>query len=274
MGAPILSVVADEDVLSDFGQNQRRRGLMQSTIETRRTRLGLFLRSVDDPFTVTPEDVSSFIDSRHVEARTVYGWLSTLHVFYRWAIKAGHTTVDPTESIDRPRLRRLLPRPIATDDLSRAVAAAEPMMRAWLLLAALAGLRCREVAELRREDIVDTMEPSVLLVAHGKGDKPRAVPLHPDLWRALLVAGLPRAGRLWSVPAWKVSHAIRDHLHGLGIEASAHQLRHWFGTMIYAESQDLRVTQELLGHASITTTAGYVAWSQARAADAVRRLAF
>ena len=69
-----------------------------------------------------------------------------------------------------------------------------------------------------------------------------------------------------------VSVAIRSYFDELGIEASAHQLRHWFGTGIYAVTHDIRLTQELLGHQSPDTTAIYVAWAAVDAAPAVAAL--
>jgi integrase len=66
-----------------------------------------------------------------------------------------------------------------------------------------------------------------------------------------------------------MSREIREFLGNLGIDATAHQLRHWFGTNIYAASRDIRLTQELMGHASPITTAGYVAWAVLDAEETV-----
>ena len=66
----------------------------------------------------------------------------------------------------------------------------------------------------------------------------------------------------------------RSTLVACGIQASAHQLRHWFATEVYEKSgNDLRLTQELLGHASPATTAIYTKWSQAKAMEVVAQLA-
>jgi integrase len=69
-----------------------------------------------------------------------------------------------------------------------------------------------------------------------------------------------------------MSKTISDYFAELGIAATAHQLRHWFGTGIYAASHDIRLTQELLGHQSPNTTAIYVAWAAVDAAPAVASL--
>lgn len=58
----------------------------------------------------------------------------------------------------------------------------------------------------------------------------------------------------------------------MGIAATAHQLRHWFGSQLYAKTRDLRMVQEMLGHSSPTTTAIYAAFNPGDAVDAVQSL--
>lgn len=71
-----------------------------------------------------------------------------------------------------------------------------------------------------------------------------------------------------------MSVAVRHYFADLGIKATAHQLRHFFGTGIYAQTHDIRLTQELLGHQSPSTTAIYTAWAAVDAAPAVASLNF
>lgn len=224
------------------------------------------------------EDVQRFLDARRgndgrpIGSRTRYHWISTLHVFYRWAIEFGHVDHDPTTRIHRPRLRRSLPRPVSDGDLEVALSMAPPRMRAWLTLMALAGLRCAEVARL---DVVDIVDDRRMLRVIGKGDKERVVPLHPDALDAIQLAGLPRRGRLFTRPMggpWTpplVSRATNDYLRDVGVDATAHQFRHWFGTRTYASCRDIRVVQELMGHSSPVVTAVYAAYSEEEARRAV-----
>lgn len=74
---------------------------------------------------------------------------------------------------------------------------------------------------------------------------------------------------------YAISRLVSVWLRGVGVDATGHQLRHWFGTRVYAASRDLRVTQEVMGHGSPVTTAGYARWSpeDARAAIESIRLA-
>lgn len=227
----------------------------------------------------TESDVQEFLDGRRLGARGRYVWLSHLHCFYAFAMKQGLAEKDPTALIDRPRLRKLVPRPISDADLVHAIRLAVPQMRAWLILAAFAGLRCAEIAGLERDCVSDSEKVPTLRIL-GKGQKTRIVQAHPLVVDALRRSGLPRTGLVFRTPTGlpftpaQVSRVISVYLHSIGIEATAHQLRHWFGSRVYASSgEDILITQYLLGHESVTTTAGYTAFSQVRAGDAVFSLA-
>lgn len=145
-----------------------------------------------------------------------------------------------------------------------------------------AGLRAKEIALLRRESVLDTAVPPVLLVARDatKGRAERAVPLSAFALAGLLEAGLPASGWVFrrrdghpgpNSPA-KVSQLSNRYLHDAGITATLHQCRHRFGTQAYAVRRDLRMVQELMGHQQPETTAGYVLVDQADAAAVVGEL--
>ena len=129
-----------------------------------------------------------------------------------------------------------------------------------------------------RADIVDHLDPAVLVVSAPKGNRERTVPLHPETVRALKDHGMPGSGPLFAgpdgkaVPPWWISQHVNGYLHSIGSDATCHKLRHWFATRIYGNTLDLRLTQELLGHSSPTTTAIYAAYHQAGAAAAVSSL--
>lgn len=213
----------------------------------------------------TMHDVNAFLDTRRVSSRTRSSYLSWLSSFYDWAIVNDLTEHNPTRKIPRPRRSALVPRPLSAEDVALAVHFSEGRMKAWVCLAAWEGLRCKEIATLAREDLLETAEPAVLIVAQGKGDRQRVLPLNPDMLAVLRLAGLPRHGYLFPhshrpshhIEPWSVSHKMAAHLRDLGIDGTAHQLRHSFGTEVYRRTKDLRLVQELLGHASPVTTAGY-----------------
>lgn len=269
-----------ELLLDGFGADQRRRGLRDGTLQVRRDFLSRLFLSLD-PRTVTPGDLEGWFDRLTVSNRSRAAYLSHASMFFDWLARAGFRDDNPSEKLVRPRLVRLLPRPTADFDLQQALAKADARMRCWLLLAAYAGLRCFEIAPLKREHILDGQYPEMLMVEDGKGGKPRVVPLNPLVLDALRAHGMPARGFIFRkkyrtgerYSASTVSAYIARFLHEQGIPTTAHSNRHWFGTNVYRTTKDLLLTQALMGHASPETTAGYVAITPGQSAvDAVRDL--
>lgn len=265
-----------DGLIAAFGDAQRRRNLSTGTIDRRRcdlVRLAEF--TPGSILEVSRAELIRYLATRGQAPRTQYATISNLHAFFEWARREGLTDEDPTVDIDRPRLPRLIPRPIADDDLDYAIEQAPRDIRFWLVLASRAGLRCAEIGQLEREDILDNANPPTLIVGHGKGGHQRVVPLHPMVIDELRRFNGARTGPLFfntigrQLNGNDISVTANRFLKDIGTDSTMHKLRHWFGTEIYRASQDLRMTQELLGHSSPTTTAGYAAWSNARAAETV-----
>lgn len=285
--SPISAAISAEhaELLFRYRLHLERRGLLPSSVE----RIGLCLRAFTrwlEPdgaiLSASREQIESFLDQRKtregrkLNSRTRYYWITHLHNFYAWGINEELIGSDPTRSIVRPKQRRVLPRPIADEDLELAIRTAPAQMRAMLTLAALAGLRVQEIAGLDRDDILEAK--GLIRVRHSKGDKERIVPMHPDVLGALRCLPMPRTGAIFIRPRGgrflpnRLSVVISAYLHEHGIDATAHQLRHWFATSVYAGTHDIRLTQELLGHSDPSTTAGYIAYSHVEAAAAVASL--
>jgi integrase len=204
-------------------------------------------------------------------------WLSTLNSFYQWAAKndlfpkqSDGRDFNPTRNIAKPRMHPRHPRPMADSDITTALTNADPLMTCWILLGALAGCRCQEIAGIEREDVYE--DTGRLHIVHGKGDKERWVPLHPDILAALRELPMRTEGPLWDETPASVSRKINAFLHSVGVKSTAHTLRHWFATASYRSSKDLRLVQELLGHSSPQTTAVYAAADQSQASGVVNGL--
>ena len=113
----------------------------------------------------------------------------------------------------------------------------------------------------------------------GKGNKERLVSLPAALLLELQTGPFAARGYLFArmdgrpgpPSAVRVSERINDHLHALGIEGTAHALRHRFGTKLYEETTDPYLVADEMGHESINTTRGYVRLTQ-RANDAVEAI--
>lgn len=259
----------------------RRRELAPASIEKRIKSLWLLEqhagRSLLEVDTAT---IEAFVDTRRnrakdgpIDQRTRIDLLSHFHCFFSWAIAEEIATRDPTLRLVRPKMRRRLPRPIAETDYWRALQQApNDRIRAWVLLAGHAGLRCAEIAGLRGENVAAGAMRVV-----GKGEKVRVVPMHPRLedvartWPAegpVFVDELERAYE----PA-RVSRILGEYLAGCGIAATAHQLRHRFATELLNESGDIALVGDILGHESLETTRIYAQVAQARKIAAVGRLA-
>ena len=274
-------IATDTDLIDEYRQAQRRRGLIESSSKKRGLSLLSLARAIAPRslLEVTRADLENWLDTKGASPKSRNWHLTNVRCFFRWCVLEEHLEVDPSARIQPARLRRALPRPIATADLDRAIIAAEdPTLRCWLALAAYQGMRVAEIAHLRREDIIDVADPPTLVVT-GKGDRQRALPLHPSALAVLRRRGLPQRGYLFEgqfaghVTPNTVTRRVAKHLRSLGIDSTAHSLRHWFASEVYRASRDLRMTQELLGHASVATTQIYTAWDQTGAGAVVRQLA-
>jgi integrase/recombinase XerC len=269
--------VPDRGNIRDYQQDQRRRGLLPGTVKRTGDVLANLARHAP-LLEATPADVEAWLDRTPLVARTRYSYLSHLSAFYDWTQATGRTDGNPARKIPRPKLRRGLPRPIDPGDLAHAVRQAPPRERCWLLLAALAGLRCQEIAGVHRDDVIDREVPAVLVVSHAKGGHQRIVPMHDEILFALRVYGLPRQGPVFLSSSGRpfspgqVSKLGNAYLRSVGADWTMHSLRHRFGTDVFRQSRDLRLTQELLGHQSPNSTAIYTAWSPGEAATVVRAL--
>ena len=203
--------------------------------------------------------------------------LSTLRSFFRFLVAEDLTTVDPTTTLIAPRRGRKLPAVLTLKQVERlldTVDGARPGdLRDRAILEVLYGCGCR-VSELCGLDVTDLDRSEATLLLRGKGRKQRLVPVgepaldavglylragRPDLLGKAADAALflnRRGSRLSRVSVWnliKKSGAAA----GLPESLSPHTLRHTYATHLLEGGADLRVVQELLGHADIGTTEIY-----------------
>lgn len=159
-----------------------------------------------------------------------------------------------------------LPRPIPDDALGKALAAADDRTRLILRLAAEAGLRRSEIAQVHSRDLSWTGTGWTLRIL-GKGAKERMVPLSDELAETL--QALPPG---WALPATRGgAHLTPERVANLAQNAlpdpyTLHTLRHRFATTAYRLTHDLLAVQQLLGHSNPATTRRYVGLD----ADALR----
>jgi len=211
--------------------------------------------------------------------------LAAVRTFYRWAARREFFDNPALSLVRTPKRPHRLPRPLSPEDAAAALDNIGALdERAWvgkrdtavLLLLYGCGLRIGEALSLTARDAPQAGQ-EVLLVT-GKGDRQRQVPLLPvvtagitDYRRACPHELLPdaplfraiRGGPLRPRAIQERVKMLRGYL-GLPESATPHALRHSFATHLLAEGGDLRAIQELLGHASLSTTQRYTAVDRGR----------
>jgi integrase len=272
----------DMDAFGEHLEQLRLLGHSGATIYGRATFLRMLARHLPVPLLdATPEMLAQWRAGLSVSNEVIVHYVGHAQSFYAFCVERSYCAVNPAQGLPVPRVPRRLPRPVSELDLMRALALATPRIRPWLVLAGWAGLRAKEIAYLRRESVLETARPPVLIVASDatKGRSERAIPLSAFAV-AELVPVLPasgwvftrRDGRKGPNSPGLISHLANCHLHEAGVNASLHQLRHRFLSQAWRASHDIRLVQDLAGHASPQTTAGYTEVDRPEAAAAVEAI--
>jgi len=236
---------------------------------------------VGDPAAVTHRHLRAFLAElaeRGVGPRSRARKLASIRSLFRFLVREGRLEANPARLVSAPRVPKPLPPVLTIDDVLRLLAVPNPATargrrdRAILELFYGCGLRISEVSRLSEEDL---SARHGWVTVHGKGSKVRRVPAVGEARAALgrylhdperptpvadeagtplfLTAGGDRLTprRLHAV----VKEAVRAA--GLPAATSAHALRHTYATHLLEGGADLRAIQELLGHASLSTTQQY-----------------
>lgn len=169
----------------------------------------------------------------------------------------GYRSSNPAEPIPRPRSPRSAPRPV--DDAAVGRMLDHPTSSrayAYTVLAVFAGLRVHEIAQIRGEDVQNGR-----LYVRGKGGGSASIPVHSRI--VALAVGMPAAGYWFRgamnghVRPRSVSMTLSLSLRAAGSSAAPHALRHSYGTALMRKSRNLRVTQALMRHQSVSATQIY-----------------
>jgi len=227
---------------------------------------------------LVPADIRAFITVRRAEGlggKGVQRAMAAVRSFFRYLARENILESAAARSIRTPRIRKGLPRPLSERDAARAIEVAGENDIAWIarrdaaLLTLLygAGLRISEALSLKRGDV--PLAPSLTIL--GKGAKERVVPMLDQVREAIAAyaEAIPFTGakdaplfisRLGKPMSPREAQLLMQRLRGaLGLSerATPHAMRHSFATHLLANGGDLRAVQELLGHASLSTTQTY-----------------
>lgn len=269
------------------------RGLADATIRAYLADLQRFVAAMRGhgldgaPERIDATVIASFLgDCRQAGLTTasVARQLVVIKLFFRFLVRRGVVEKDVTDGMRGARLHRILPDMLSVAEVQALLEAfgtrdpLEARNRTLLEVFYASGLRVSELANLRMEHI---RRDEAMLRVIGKGDKERLVPvgetalaaldwylgevrpkldktgIHPEVFLSVRGKPLTRA-RLWSI--------VKEAALRAGIRANVypHMLRHSFATHMLERGADLRVIQELLGHADIATTQVYTHVDQAR----------
>jgi integrase/recombinase XerD len=275
------------------------RGLAENTRIAYREDLAEFAgflrrRKIEHLQSVRREHITDFLLQQHksgvtargnprsngLSARTLARRLAAIRMWFRFLVREKFLPVDVTQTIDSPKLWRTLPHSLDYAEIERLLGAPRTKTklglrdRAILELMYASGLRVSEVSSLKLNDI--NFEASFLRVV-GKGNKERIVPIgkeavewlqhylrdargrstRPEVF--LSTRGAPLSPKtIW--------HTIKKYAQASGIDKNItpHTLRHSFASHLLENGGDLRVIQEMLGHANIATTQIYTHIDQRR----------
>jgi integrase/recombinase XerC len=242
-------------------------------------------------------DIRSFMAMRradHIAGRSLMRTLAGLRSFGRFLEREGKGKVGALSAIRAPKVAKSLPKPIHVAAAKRFADADEragESRETWILVRDAAvmallygsGLRISEALGLRRRDVPKPGEGDVLVVT-GKGNKTRMVPVLQNVLRliadyaAVCPYPLPPTGPMFvgargGPLSPRIIQLAMERLRGaLGLPDSAtpHALRHSFATHLLGRGGDLRAIQELLGHASLSTTQVYTGIDSERLLEVYR----
>lgn len=263
------------------------RGLAAHTLAAYRRDLDAYVawlsaRDVDDTSQIDAAAISAFIAERSAAipmpaASSIARLQSSVRGWHRFLVREGIDADDPSARLRPPKLGRTLPKALTIDQVERLLAAPSPdeasgiRDRALLELLYATGARVSEAVSLD----VDDLAHGEILRLRGKGAKERIVPIgsyaraavdayltrvRPELAArgrasAKLFLGV-RGAPLSRQSAWLILRDAAEKAQ-ISVDVSPHTLRHSFATHLLQGGADVRVVQELLGHASVATTQIY-----------------
>ena len=284
-----------DEALSAFDRDMRARSLAERTRKAYGVDLGQFVEWAGGrglaPGEVRHRDVRRFgagLSSEGASAATVARKLAAVRGLFDFLVRSERVGQNPADLVSSPKREQKLPRVLSGEqarELLERIPARTPLElrdRAMLELAYSCGLRCEEIVNLERDSYDFESEQLRVL---GKGSKERLLPVGEPAQRALrryldkgrhALAGEPRETALFlSKSGRRLSNSdvsrrlalwVREAALAAGV--SPHALRHSFATHLLEGGADLRTIQELLGHASISTTQVYTRVDAARLREA------
>ncbi len=233
--------------------------------------------SLDPLNTITPQDIRNNLAQLHrkgLASKSLHRWLSAVRSFFHFAIRQGWCANNPAEGIQAPKAARKLPKTLDVDQAAQFVGVEgddflNSRDRALLELLYSSGLRLSEIVGT---NLIDLDMGEGMIQVTGKGQKTRRLPVGDKALQALqqwlplrndhLGAGetalfITRRGKRITTRAVQLRLEQLSVRQGMDTPVHPHMLRHSFASHMLESSGDLRLVQEMLGHANISTTQIY-----------------
>jgi integrase/recombinase XerD len=276
-----MQTAVNGDIAAFLNFCRLEKGLAANSLEAYRRDLDRFSEVLtNQAFPTDPADLARYIDGLYTAglgSRSVARHLATLRNFYRFLLREGRLSRDPTEHLRAPKQWRNLPKFLSLAQVDRLLAAPGPSTpkgsrdRAMLQVLYATGLRVTELCRIR---VTEVDLEFMLVRIQGKGNKLRMVPMGVPAAKAVyeyLQTGRPallkrraspylfvtnRGGAMTRQGFWKLLRAYGKSVNifrGL----TPHAVRHSFATHLLERGADLRSVQAMLGHADISTTQIY-----------------
>lgn len=268
-----------------------------NTIKNYRVDINQFIDIVGDKnvFDVSKIDIAKFrmvLQSKNKKSSTIARKLASLNSFFQYLIDLEIVKISPVTKSHRPKISQKIPSSLSDEELKKLLNIVQDRtMKTAITLLVLTGLRSSELLNIRRDNIVILRDGKTFSIdtairegvadkdiafirVRGKGDKEREVPVVGKALKTL-VDYLKTHNFDVVFPVsypvfWKKMREIGDRA---GIYLHPHKLRHTAATMALQSGAELRVIQELLGHASPNTTARYAKVGQKQLLRATEALA-
>lgn len=268
-----------------------------NTIKNYRVDLRQFLNVAGDRNVseISKADIARFrmvLQSKNKKSSTIARKLASLNSFFQYLIDLEIVKVSPITKSHRPKISQRIPSSLSDEELTRLLKnTQDSIIKTAIVLLVLTGLRSSELLSIKRDSIIlerngktfglDTAiregikeEDIAFIRVKGKGDKEREVPITGKPLKMLIdYLQTHNFDLVFPISYHTLWKRIREVGKSIGISLHPHKLRHTAATMALQSGTELRVIQELLGHASPTTTARYAKVGQKQLIKATKVLA-
>lgn len=269
----------NNEVIEAFNQYQRSQNLSDTTIRNRESIIRSTSARICAPILeVTVNQLREQQGRKGVTPGTKRTERQALSAFFRFALEDGYREDDPTLKLPPVKVPRGEPRPFTLEQIEAMLnSGAYYRTRIMILVGYYQGFRVSQISRVRGDDI-DWLTHTIKTLS--KGGKERRIPLHPII--AEIAKHMPddwwfpaRDGSDAPIHPPSVTDLITKAKKRAGItdrQLTPHSLRHSFGTDLVEEGVDIRVIQELMLHADLSTTQIYTGVSPKRKSEAIRAL--